>query len=194
MRLHPTIVAASDGVLPKWAVVGASRIAHVERVSDLMRKWAEKRGLKKKKIVRWAAAGLLHDALRDEDPSRLAKMVPRRFRTLPGPVLHGPAAAERLRAEGVQDEALLLAVAFHTLGHVDLGRLGRALCCADYLEPGRTSHRSYRDQLLARMPNEIDAVLYEIFSSRLENVRRRGGPISPWTQGFYQRLEADRSG
>jgi len=193
-RLHPTIRAAARGELPEWTVAGPARRAHMLRVSELMKSWASELGFSRTKRARWAAAGLLHDALRDEAPRRLRSKLPKRLRDLPDAVVHGPAASERLRREGVEDEALLLAVAFHSLGHPGMGRMGRAICCADFLEPGRTSARAYRDGLLERMPNELDDVLFEIFSGRLDGVRKRGGKMTRWTRDFWKEIKGRASG
>ena len=48
---------------------------------------------------------------------------------LPARVLHGPAAAVRLRAEGVDDEPFLLAVAFHTIGTSATRYIGASRLC-----------------------------------------------------------------
>ena len=187
--MHPTVLAAAQGVLPDWTVAGRARRAHMDRVSRLLADWSVDLGFSKKKRARWVAAGLLHDALRDERPAVLRRTLPKEFRTLPDAVLHGPAAAERLRAEGVKDETLLLAVAFHTLGHPDFRRLGKALLCADYLEPGRTSDRVRRDRMLRSMPGDLEAVAHEIVRIRVQTWNRRGQELSRWTSAFWQLLE-----
>src|SRR5690606_8966546 len=76
--------------------------------------------------------------VRDADRARLRAWVGGGDPEGPGGVLHGPAAAARLAEEGVTDEPLLTAVAWHTLGHPDLDLRGRCLYIADYIEPGRT--------------------------------------------------------
>ena len=53
-------------------------------------------------------------------------------------VLHGPAAAARLQAEGETRASVLEAIRWHTLGWADWDRTGRALYMADFLEPGRS--------------------------------------------------------
>ncbi len=192
--LHPVIRAAALGDMPSWAVVEHERRKHAERVSALMGAWAVALGLDGERAARWRAAGLLHDALRDEDAERLRAGLGSDFRDLPDAVLHGPAVAERLRREGVEDASLLRAVAFHTLGHPDLDRMGKALCCADFLEPGRTTLRERRDALLARMPADVDGVLYEIFRDRVRRFRDRGEGLSPWTQALWRRMRESRDG
>ena len=45
---------------------------------------------------------------------------------LPDEVIHGPAAADRLRLAGVTDEPLLTAIAFHSLGSPDFDDMGKS--------------------------------------------------------------------
>ena len=97
----------------------------MERVAALMEEWASDWNLGQDDRARWKAAGLLHDALRDADPVELRPLVPPELEDLPGALLHGPAAARLLEEDGVTDRPLLLSVAYHTLGHPELDRLGR---------------------------------------------------------------------
>ena len=188
MSLHPILVAAADGALPDWSVATAARREHMQRVAELMRGWSAGLELAEDDRVRWVAAGLLHDTLRDEDHDALRPRVSPELRSLPGPVLHGPAAAERLRVEGVLDGELLQAVAYHTAGSGALGALGRALYCADFLEPGRSFLPDWRADLRARMPGELDRVTKEIVGARLKHLVDRGMPFLQQTVDFWASL------
>src|SRR5690606_30619018 len=183
-----SIELASRGILPDWAVATAGRRAHMARVAELMDEWAGHLGLPAAERVRWRAAAWLHDALRDADPEGLRETLPERYRQLPDPVLHGPAVAVRLEAEGVDDPALLAAVAWHTLGSATLDRMGRALYLADFLEPGRSFAPVWRAALSARMPEAMDAILREVAAARLEHAVRAGRPLHPETVGFWNAL------
>lgn len=186
--LHPIVAAAAQGRLPDWAVAGADRRAHMERVATLLDSWATGLGLPEAERARWRAVGYLHDALRDEAPDELRDLVSKDFRALPGPVLHGPAAATRLRAVGVADEDLLAAIALHTIGGAELGKLGRALYAADFLEPGRSFLEEWRESLRARMPADLNAVVLELVRARIGHLLERGTPV-PWrTVAFWNAL------
>jgi 2-amino-4-hydroxy-6-hydroxymethyldihydropteridine diphosphokinase len=151
----------------------------MERVAALMGEWAAGLGLGPEPGARWRAAGWLHDSLRDADPEKLrAGLVPP-FRDLPAPFLHGPAAASRLEAEGVDDDELLDAIRYHTLGHVALQRLGRALIVADFIEPGRPELPEWRAALRARMPESLEEVFTTVVGARLRLGIERGKPIRP---------------
>ncbi len=153
--------------------------------------WAQRLGLPELDQVRWRAAGLLHDVLREGDPRALRERVPPPLSELPGLLLHGPAAAERLRVEGVEDGELLHAIAFHTLGHVTLGRLGRALYAADFLEPGRDLLNDWRAELRARMPEDVDGVTRLVVSARIRHQIERGGPVRPETVAFWNSMAGE---
>lgn len=181
--LSPTVRAAARGELPAWAEASPKRREHIARVAALLAEWAEAAGLDPVERDRWVAAGWLHDALRDADPERLRAAVPERFRGLPGPVLHGPAAAERLAGEA--DEELRDAVRYHTLGYAGFERLGKALYLADFLEPGRDFEPGWRASLAARMPEEMDGVLVEVLGARIRHLVERRKPLSPETAAFW---------
>lgn len=188
--LHPLIKSAAKGRLPEWAVAGATRRAHMSRVGALMSKWAEAMELPRKDVKRWRATGLLHDSLRDADPSDLAPLLSSRFEAYPPKALHGPAAAIRLQDEGIEDEDLLQAIRHHTLGAGGLQVLGLALYAADFLEPGRKGNRSWRDKLEARAVRDLRGVVEEIVSSRIDYLRSSGFPIHPDTQALRDSLSS----
>lgn len=188
MHLHDRVVDAAEGRLPEWAEAGPERRAHIVRVVTLLDGWGRSLGLDERDLARWRAAGWLHDALREADPELLRPQVPEEMRALPGAALHGPAAAARLRAEGVEDEPLLDAVAYHTVGHPALDTLGRALYAADFLEPGRTLLPEWRAGLRSRMPEELEAVTREILGARVCHLVERGSRLQPSTVAFWNAL------
>jgi 2-amino-4-hydroxy-6-hydroxymethyldihydropteridine diphosphokinase len=175
------------------------RRAHAERVAGLLGAWAAELRLDGEETKRWMAAGLLHDVLRDADPDELRPLVPDTFRHLTGRLLHGPAAAERLRQEGVTDEPLLRAIAYHTIGHPQLDRLGRALFIADYIEPGRRFDTARLAKLRGRMPADRDAVLVDVLRARIERLLGEGRGMRTETAAFWNsvngplRAQGDRT-
>jgi 2-amino-4-hydroxy-6-hydroxymethyldihydropteridine diphosphokinase len=188
-RVTPLVRDAAEGRLPAWVQAKPKRREHMARVAGLMRQWATDLGLGEEETARWTAAGYLHDALRDASPDELRPMVPPEFRELPGKLLHGPAAAERL--DGDADDELLDAVRCHTLGCPRFRALGRALYLADFLEPGRTFSPEWTESLRRRMPREMDAVLREVVDARIGHVMRSGGTVHPETKAFHAQVEAE---
>ena len=186
--LHPLVERAAAGELPAWAEASSGRREHVRRVADLMGAWAGRLGLMPHDGARWRAAGLLHDALRDADFESLRPLVDPGLRDVPGKMLHGPAAAARLRADGVTDEALLLAIAWHTLGHPEFDDLGRALYLADYTEPGRDYESAELAAKRDRVPDDMTGVLREVAEDRIARSLAKGRPLLEPTVGFWNRL------
>jgi HD superfamily phosphohydrolase YqeK len=181
---HPILLAAAHGELPDWARIVESRVRHVASVAALLQRWAEELDLAEADRLRWAAAGWLHDALRDADPDELAAEAgdyPRKAR-------HGPAVAERLRSAGVDDEEFLEAVKYHSLGCRGLRRLGRFLYLADYLEPLRPYDAVRHAALRARLPNDHVAALKWVCARRIGDRLRRGRPLHPDTVDFWNEL------
>ena len=171
--------------LPGWAVVKPKRLAHIERVAALVTEWADALKLSDEEKARWSAAAWLHDAYRDEDPDKLRNMVDAEFADWPGPLLHGPAAAARVRREGGFDEGVIRAITYHTVGHAELDEAGRALYLADFLEPGRTFDPVGRAVLRARMPHEENAVLREVLRARMAHLISQHKKIRRETVSFW---------
>ena len=177
--------AAASGALPSWSVVKPDRNAHIERVARLMAEWAKARRLDENECKRWLAAAWLHDALRDAPPDTLRAALGDECADWPGPLLHGPACAARLRAEGESDQALLCAIAYHTVGHDQFDAAGRALFLADFLEPGRTFDPVGRAVLRARMPNDEPDVLRTVLRSRMAHLISSDKKIRRETVAFW---------
>ena len=165
-------------VMPAWACVTEKRLDHIERVTALLDEWAERLSLDSAEARAWHDAGVYHDALRDAPEPTL--------RALAGAnpdyaveMLHGPAAAERMRQGGETRQELLDAIRYHTVGSGSWGRLGRALYMADYLEPGRKFSRGDRAYLAAQVPSDFDATFRQVVRARLEWSLREGMRLYP---------------
>jgi 2-amino-4-hydroxy-6-hydroxymethyldihydropteridine diphosphokinase len=191
-RSATLLEAAAAGRLPDWARAGEARRAHIARVAELMDRWAAELDLPAGERGRWRAAAWLHDALREAPADELRPLAGPEFDGLPGKLLHGPAAAARLRNEGVRDEPLLAAIAYHTLGDAGFDALGRALYAADFLEPGRSFRPVWRAVLRARMPHALDDVARAIVSARIQHLLESGNPVHPRTIGFWNTLAGEQ--
>jgi HD superfamily phosphohydrolase YqeK len=158
----------------------------MKRVADLLESWAPRDP--SDEPLRWRAAGFLHDALRDGEPDELRTVGGPELDRFPDDIVHGPAAATRLRADGVRDEDFLRAVAYHTIGHPELEVLGRAVYAADFLERGRPYRRKWRKSLRARMPREADVVVREVARAKIEKQLEDSQPLLEETRAFWNVL------
>jgi HD superfamily phosphohydrolase YqeK len=141
--------------LPSWARASSERRAHIDRVVQLLLDWSHDMELDPAEEAEWRDAGLWHDALRDATESELRVLLP--GSQLPAELLHGPAAAARLEADGESRTAVLDAVRYHTVGSRRWARTGRALYMADFLEPGREFSPEERRALRELVPVDFDA-------------------------------------
>ncbi|MEJ7760564.1 MAG: hypothetical protein WKF55_13355 [Gemmatimonadaceae bacterium] len=172
--------------LPLWATIGSKRLAHIERVTSLLRAWASAMRLDASEANAWIDAGAWHDALRDASDARLREITG--DKTTPAALLHGPAAATLLEADGERRATVLDAVRYHTVGSANWGRTGKALYMADYLEPGRKFSREDRHFLAAQVPHSFDSVFRQVVRFRLDWSVREGNHIFPETVALWNSL------
>jgi HD superfamily phosphohydrolase YqeK len=171
---------------PRWAEASAKRRAHVERVVGLLAGWAAAMALPSDEAAAWHDAGWWHDALRDADEDTL-----RRWSgdtESPAALLHGPAAAARLAAEGEARQGVLEAVRWHTVGSPAWDRTGQALYMADFLEPGRGFLQAERAFLARQVPSAFPEVFRQVVRLRLEWTLREGKPLLAPTVALWNRL------
>ena len=168
--------------MPPWSIVSPTRKAHIERVVALLRQWSVQMRLPHDEARRWLRVGWLHDALRDAPEDEMRRWAPE----IAGPVelRHGPAAAARAELEGESDADVLSAVRWHSVGWEGWGRAGRALYCADFLEPGRSFDQAERAALAVRFPDDSAGVLRDVVTRRLAYAVDRGWSLPPESVAF----------
>lgn len=187
---------ASPPELPAWALVNDRRRAHIGRVTALLDEWARELRLDGEEARAWHDAGRWHDALRDAGDEELRRWARHpeagldgRADAMPVEMLHGPAAAARLAVEGERRADVLEAIRWHTVGHAEWGRVGRALFMADYLEPGRRFSPADRGFLAGLVATDFDGVLRQVVRQRLDWSLREGKALFPETVAFWNALQ-----
>lgn len=173
--------------LPPWSRVTEKRAEHIQRVTNLLGAWAATMRLDAAEARAFMDAGLLHDALRDAPEQELRDITG--DRTSPVGLLHGPAAAITLERKGETRRDLLDAIRYHTVGHVEWARVGKALYMADFLEPGRKFSRQDRYFLSLQVPTNFDGVYRQVVRMRLEWTVREGNNIFPETVELWNALQ-----
>lgn len=174
--------------LPSWATITDERLAHVERVAELVVQWAEALGVPDNERHRWLRAVWLHDAMRDAPAEELKHWAP----SADGPMdlRHGPAAAAQAKAEGETDRGVLDAVRYHSIGLTEWDMVGRMLYCADFVEPGRPFDQDKHRELADRLPRDVDGVLREVLQLRVTYMVRSRWPLPEPTVRFWNSLFA----
>ena len=175
--------------LPSWAVVKPKRLEHIRRVAAHLDPGSAAMSLPKPECARWHRAGWLHDALRDAPLAELKKLVP--GCDWDEELLHGPAVANKAREahEARETDAEVLeAVRWHSVGCAEWGMTGRALYCADFLDPERKFDREARAELARRFPADPDAVFRDVVRRRVEWTERSGWPLLEPTRLLWRSL------
>ncbi|MDO8964556.1 MAG: bis(5'-nucleosyl)-tetraphosphatase (symmetrical) YqeK [Coriobacteriia bacterium] len=139
--MNPSSEAVARAYALARARLSAPSLAHCERVAVTARALAQRFGVDEEKAE---LAGLLHDYCRDEtDEALLAQaaslsMPLLQFEREHPYLLHARVAAALLRTElpGL-GEAVLSAIAVHTVGAVPMSDLDRIVYLADMIEPSR---------------------------------------------------------
>jgi HD superfamily phosphohydrolase YqeK len=162
----------------------------VERVARLLDDWARESGVSGSERERWLRAAYLHDALRDADARELERLAGDAWGGRAPSLRHGPAAARLAAEQGEQDQGVLDAVRYHSVGYAGWEHVGRMLYLADYLEPGREFDQERRRRLAARVPRESAAVLREVAAERLGWVLQSGRRLIPESVDFWNALVA----
>ena len=103
-------------------------------------------------------------------------------------MVHAPACAARLAADGVEDDSLLAAIRYHPVGHPDLDALGEYLILADYLEPGRNGRLEKRGKLRDRLPDDRHEVLILVVRRRFGRLLEKNRPLMSCSVDFWNRL------
>lgn len=170
-------------ILPPWAIVGDRRRAHIERVVALLDGWAATMAVNADEALAWHDAGRFHDAVRDAQETQLREMT--HDLTSEVPLLHGPAAAARLVADGEARDDVVQAVRWHTIGCADWDRVGRALYMADFLDPGRGFARGDRAYLAHQVPTDFDGTFRQVVRMRLEWTVREGKSLHAETVALW---------
>jgi HD superfamily phosphohydrolase YqeK len=180
------MIQLQESGLPTWAEVSERRLAHIKRVTSLLRAWATAMRILPDEANAWIDAGTWHDALRDAPIPELRRITG--DRTSPDGLLHGPAVAIRLEEEGEGRQDLIDAIRYHTVGSAKWDRIGRALYMADYLEPGRKFLAEDRGFLASQVPHNFDGVFRQVVRFRLEWSVREGNHIFPETVELWNSL------
>lgn len=163
--------------------VKKKRFEHSVRVAQMCSLLCDKFGIGREKGY---LAGIGHDMCKecsDEELIKIAskdgkKIMP--FEKNKPSLLHGRAAAVVMKEKfGIYDKDILEAVAYHTVGIVNMCDLTKCLFLADKIEPGRPqSTDEYRENLL-NMP--LEQMLLSVLIENYEYLVNKGIEIDSQT-------------
>lgn len=148
------------------------RLKHSIGVSDTARMLALHYGCDPDKAE---LAGLLHDCAREKTMAELIQYVraegiePDEMSMSMRELLHGPAAVYICRKTfNINDEEVLSAIRYHTIGKVNMTLLEKIIFLADYIEPSRDFKGVKKLRDLAY--SDLDGALLAAFDSTIEYI------------------------
>lgn len=170
--------------------VSKKRFEHSLRTADFAEKLAEIYGEEGEKA--WIA-GMLHDLGRELSYDALKRITAVKYSITPweetNPILvHGKAAAVIAEEElGIEDTAILEAIAGHVTGQPGMSTLSKIIFIADYLEPGREYlQRNSGASLIGEA--DLDELLLFVLKKILDHRRRKGKMIVEPARRLFDEL------
>ena len=175
-------------------LISPARAAHSRRVAELTATLCVRECID---AERGMVAGLAHDMCKEMTTKAQRELAvfysehdlnhPVSNTLMADKIVHGPAAAALLaRDYALADEAMLEAVAHHTVGKPGMGVLATVLYCADKLEPGRERlEDAYRSNCL-KLP--LEAMLLAVVEGVIGWMRFQGKEIAPETLILHHSL------
>jgi len=142
------------------------------------------------------AAGLLHDCAKCYDNETLLKTIKENIKDveeaelLNYKTLHAPVSAYIAKEGfGVEDEEILSAIRWHTLGRLGMTDFEKIIFIADKIEPN-TRPRDYREEVLRLLQEEngIDKAMLKCFSETIKSLVKRKLAICHITIDVYNEL------
>lgn len=132
-------------------------------------------------------AGILHDYARDLSESELLalarchNLIEDEVEVLVPDLLHARVGSWALRWElGIDDEDLLAAVEYHTLGSEKMSKLAKIIFLADMIEPGRRPYPAL-DNLRRLCSADLDKAMLVGLESTISHCLERGRLLHPLT-------------
>lgn len=102
-------------------------------------------------------------------------------------LLHGRFGADILRNKfNLEDDEILQAVRWHTVGHPDMGRLGQVLFIADYIEPGRTHITASFSDMIMKL--DLNEMTLKVLNDQSAYLRDKGYTITESSMLLYDKL------
>ena len=168
------------------------RYEHTINVKKMAVKLAKQYGVDEEKA---ALAALLHDSAKElgKDEMRAIMQAHPEYaeggESRPTPVWHGICAAILARTEwGVEDEAVLSAIACHTAGKPGMSKLDKIVYLADMSSAERDWPGVNRLRKLER--KDLDAAMLMALKQTNDFVLSQGKPLDPMSKAAYDEIKA----
>ena len=172
--------------------LSSKRYEHTLNVKKMAVKLAKCYGVDEEKA---ALAALLHDSAKEISKDEMKELM-RKYpqyaeggEERPAPVWHGVCAAILARTEwGVEDEAVLSAIACHTAGKPGMTKLDKIVYLADMTSAERDWPGVNKLRKLER--KDLDAAMLAALKQTNDLVLSQGKPLDPMSKAAYEDIEA----
>ncbi|NMB98017.1 MAG: HD domain-containing protein [Clostridiaceae bacterium] len=163
--------------------ISPRRYKHSESVMEVAVKLAKKYGADVNKAT---IAGLLHDCAKGRTEMELIELCKKfniqidEYKKMHPELLHSEVGAFIAKTDyGIEDQEILNAVRYHTMGRENMSLMEKIIFIADYIEPGRKFSGVEAIRKLAY--NDIDKSILKALDTTLVHLIKIGGIIHPDT-------------
>lgn len=169
------------------------RYIHSLGTAECAKELAEKFGQDPDKAY---MAGLLHDCAKCFPNEKLMDIIENNLHVekvelMNYKTLHAPVSAFIAKQDfGVEDEEILSAIRWHTLGKIDMTDFEKIIFLADKVEP-RTRDKDYLDEVRDYLNEEdgLNKAMLKCYKETIKSLVKRDLKICPVTIDIYNNLE-----
>ncbi|MGM0548300.1 MAG: bis(5'-nucleosyl)-tetraphosphatase (symmetrical) YqeK [Bacillota bacterium] len=170
--------------------LGKKRYLHSLSVLNSALNLAQRFNLNLEKVKK---AALLHDIAKNKEKDELLTIIKNSNWILDDlelsiiPVLHAPAGAVIAQKEfNIDDDEILEAIRYHTLGHPKMGNLAKIIYAADFIAEDRSF--AGLDEIRSKIEKNFEFGLYLITSHIIKYQLKQNNFIHPYSNDLRNKL------
>lgn len=185
----------SENEIKQWLKenLNSERYIHSLGTAECAKELAEKFGLNSEKAY---TAGLLHDCAKCFSNEKLLEIIHSNLQVeeaemLNYKTLHAPVSAYYAQKEfGVEDNEILSAIRWHTLGQIEMSNFEKIIFIADKIEPN-TRDKEYSAIIRSYLSEEngLNKALLKCYKETIKSLVKRDLKICLLTIEIYNKLE-----
>lgn len=185
----------SENEIKQWLKenLNSERYIHSLGTAECAKELAEKFGLNSEKAY---TAGLLHDCAKCFSNEKLLDIIHSNLQVeeaemLNYKTLHAPVSAYYAQKEfGVEDNEILSAIRWHTLGQIEMSNFEKIIFLADKIEPN-TRDKEYSAIIRSYLSEEngLNKALLKCYKETIKSLVKRDLKICLLTIEIYNKLE-----
>ena len=169
------------------------RFLHSQGTAEFAKKLAAKYNLSEDKAY---IAGLLHDCAKCFSKDKLISIIDKNLKILDSEktnpkTLHAPVSSYIAKTEfGIEDEDILSAIRWHTLGKINMTMFEKIIFLADKIETNtRIEPYCQKIRTILKDTNNIDKAILECYRQTIISLVDRNLKICPLTIDIYNELQ-----